>query len=60
MTSSVFTPSASPSKLSSTRWRSAGSATARTSSIDAAKRPSNSARILAASSIACAPRGEAP
>ena len=33
MTWSVFTPSASPSKLRSTRWRSAGSATARTSSM---------------------------
>src|SRR4029079_14621842 len=57
-TSSVFTPSASTSKLSSTRWRSAGSATARMSSIDAAKRPSNSARIFPASSSAWAPRGD--
>ena len=34
--------------------------TARTSSTLAAKRPSKSARILAASRTACAPRGELP
>ena len=47
-TSSVFTPSASPSKLSSTRWRRAGSALALTSLIDAANLPSKRARIFAA------------
>ena len=48
MIASGSTPSASPSKLRIRRWRSAGEATWRTSSIDTAYRPSSSARIFAA------------
>lgn len=57
---SWVTPSASASKFRIRRWRSAGSATARTSSTPAAGRPSTSARHLAASTSAWAARGLAP
>src|SRR6185437_10958662 len=57
---SAVIPSASPSKLSSTRWRKAGIATRRTSEKEGANRPARSASNLAPRMTACAPRGELP
>ena len=47
MTASVVMPSASPSKLRMIRWRSAGRATARMSSVETLNRPSSSGVDLA-------------
>ena len=59
-TSSVVMPAASPSKLSTMRWRSARCSTSSTSSRETAKRPSSSARTLPARIRAWAPRGLEP
>ena len=53
-------PSLSAWKLGSTRWRSTGRASARTSSTVAAKRPWRTARALAASTRYWLARGPAP
>src|SRR5690606_13806943 len=60
MSRSGSTPSASASKLRISRWRRAGAATRTTSSREALKRPSSSARPFAARTSAWAPLGLAP
>ena len=60
MSVSVVTFSDCAWKLSSTRWRSTGSASARTSSNVTWVRPCSSARALAPSTSACAARTLAP
>ena len=60
MTDSVVTPSISASARSWTRWRSAGVASALTSSGVTKLRPDNQAHPRAAASSAVAPRGETP
>src|SRR5882672_26838 len=60
MTFSILIPSASPSKLSRMRWRSAACAAAFTSWKSALKRPSIRAATLEARTIDCAPRGLEP
>ena len=59
-TASGVIPSASPSKLRMSRWRSAGRAASRISSTDTFERPSSRAKILPAVTSAWAPRGEPP
>src|SRR5882757_384976 len=60
ITLAVVTPSARAEKFRAMRWRSTGPANATTSSVDGAKRPSNSARARAASIKAWLARGPGP